>query len=66
METLNAIMTRRSIRALKTDPIPKEKLDLLVQAGSQAASAETTAAKVKKASPRRSFICSILVMISLV
>lgn len=39
METLNAIMTRRSIRALKTDPIPKEKLDLLVQAGSQAASA---------------------------
>ncbi len=39
METLKAIMTRRSIRALKTDPVPVEKLDRLVQAGSQAASA---------------------------
>jgi hypothetical protein len=33
---------------------------------SQAASAETTAAKVKKANPTRSFIRSILVTISLV
>jgi nitroreductase len=36
METLNAIMSRRSIRALKAEPIPEESLEVIVRAAAAA------------------------------
>ena len=39
METLIAIMSRRSVRALKTDSVPEENLEMIVRAASVAANA---------------------------
>ncbi len=36
-EVLNAILTRRSVRSYKPDPIPQEALDRILQAGQYAA-----------------------------
>ena len=36
-EVLNAILTRRSVRSYKPDPIPQEALDRILQAGEYAA-----------------------------
>lgn len=36
-EVLNAILTRRSVRSYKPDPIPQEALDRILQAGKYAA-----------------------------
>ena len=38
METINAIMTRRSVRAYKKDPVSKEQLDTILRAGTAAPS----------------------------
>jgi len=38
METIDAIMTRRSVRAYKRDPVSKEHLDIILRAGAAAPS----------------------------
>jgi nitroreductase len=38
METIDAIMTRRSVRAYKKDPVSKEQLDSILRAGAAAPS----------------------------
>ena len=39
METLEAIMTRRSVRVYKKDPVSKEQLDIILLAATAAPSA---------------------------
>lgn len=40
-ETVNLMITRRSVRKFKSDMIPKEIIDEIITAGTYAASAET-------------------------